>query len=308
MAPSAERRRRNSGVVTPYDFRRPVKLSRENSRTLQIAFETFARQVSTVMTSALRSVCSVDLVDIQQATYNEYVESLGDMTHMTMFSVEPLQHSAVLEMPLAVTMTCVDQLLGGPGTLDQPERPLTDLEKAVVGGLYDRIVAEFRYAFSSIVPVEPVVLGMEYSPQLAQVANASDVMVVARFVFKRGEVEHPISLCLSFNGLIPFLAASGGADTVSDRDRALRQEASARLAAGIQEVPVEVSVRFRGTLGDPLELSGLQVGDVVRLRHPAQAPLDVTAADVVFAHATPGSQGPNLAALVVASPTQENHS
>ena len=41
-----------------------------------------------------------------------------------------------------------------------------------------------------------------------------------------------------------------------------------------------------------MELAGLQVGDVVRLAHPAAAPLDVTAADVVFAHATPGRPGP----------------
>jgi flagellar motor switch protein FliM len=74
----------------------------------------------------------------------------------------------------------------------------------------------------------------------------------------------------------------------------------------MQEVPIEVAVRFRGTLADPLELSGLEVGDVVRLKHPAQAPLDVTAADVVFAHATPGAQGTRLAALVVAAPLQEN--
>ena len=303
---SSTRRRRTSGVVTPYDFRRPVKLSREHARALQIAFETFARQTSTVMTSALRSVCQVDLVDVDQRTYTEYVESLGDMTHMTVFSVEPLQQSAVLQMPIAVTMTCIDHLLGGPGLADQPERPLTDLERAVVGGLYDRIVAEFRYAFSSIVPVEPVVLGIEYSPHLAQVANASDVMIVARFMLHRGEVEFPISLCLSFNGLVPFLTAAGNSDTVSERERLARIESSSRLRAGLQEVPVEVSVRFRATLADPMELSGLRLGDVVRLKHPAQAPLDVTAADVVFAHATPGTQGPNLAALVVASPHQEN--
>jgi len=293
-------------VVTPYDFRRPVKLSRENSRTLQIAFETFARQVSTVMTSALRTVCQVDLLEIAQQTYTEYVETLGDITHMTVFTVEPMQGSAVLQMPLNVTMGCVDHLLGGPGPVDQPERPLTDLERAVVGGLFDRVVAEFRYAFSSLVSVDPVVVGVEYSPQLAQVANASDAMVVARFALHRGELEHPLTLCLPFNGLAPFLAAHGDGSTVSDRERALRAEASARLAAGLQEVPVEVSVRFRGTLADPIELSGLQVGDVVRLKHPAQAPLDVTAADVVFAHATAGSQGTSLAALVVASPTQEN--
>ena len=307
VVPAAGReRRRRPGVVTPYDFRRPVKLSRENSRTLQIAFETFARQASIVMTSALRSVCHIDLVEIEQRTYTEYVEALADMTYMTVFSMHPVQQPAVLEMPVPVVMGCVDRLLGGPGPADQPLRPLTDLEGTVVKGLYDRLVAEVRYALSTLVAIEPQIVGVEYSPQLAQLANATDAMVVARFVLRRGETEHPLTLAMSFNGLLPFLTASGGSEVVSEPERVKRAEASARLAAGFQEVPVDVAVRFRGTVADPLELSGLQVGDVVRLKHPAQAPLDVTAADVVFAHATAGTQGTRLAALVVAAPLQEN--
>lgn len=301
-----ERRRRASGVVTPYDFRRPVKLSRENARTLQISFETFARQASTVMTSALRSVCHIDLVSVGQQTYTEYIESLGDLTYMTVFTVEPVQGAAVLQMPLAVTMSCVDHLLGGPGAEQQPERALTDLESAVVGGLVERLVTEVRYAFGSLVALEPRVTGVEYSPQLAQVATSADAMAVARFVLRQGDLEHPLSLCLPFAGLIPYLAASENADVVSERERLQRAEASARLADGFREVPVEVSVRFRSTDADPLELSSLRVGDVVRLNHPAEAPLDVMAADVIFAHASAGSQGRRLAALVVATPTQEN--
>ena len=300
-----ERRRRASGAVTPYDFRRPVQLSRENSRTLLIAFETFARQATTVMTSSLREVSHIELASVEQRTYTEYVESIGYLTYMTVFSVEPLQQSAVLQLPLVVTMACVDRLLGGPGTGEQPARPLTDLESTVVRGLLERLVSEVRYAFASIVPLEPRVTGVEYSPQLAQVAQASDAMVVARFVLRQGEEEHPLTLCLSFAGLLPYLKANDAADTVSDRDRVLRAEASARLADGFREVPVDVTVRFRPTDADPLELSGLRVGDVVKLNHPAEAPLDVMAADVVFAHATAGSQGRRLAALVVAIPTQE---
>ena len=301
---SGKELRRAPAAVTPYDFRRPLKLSRENSRPLQIAFETFARQASTMMTSVLRSVCQIDVVEFEQLTYSEYVESLDELTYMGVFTAEPLQQAAVLEMPLAVVMTCVDRLLGGPGSAEQPERPLTDLESAVVSGLYERLVAEVRYAFSSIVVLDPVIKDVEYSPQLAQLANASDPVLVARFRLRRGGAEHPLTLCMSFNGLLPYLTASGGA-VVSDRERAERAESSSRLAAGMQEVPVDVSVRFRATGADPMELSGLQIGDVVRLRHPAAAPLDVTAADVVFAHATPGSQGQRLAALVVAAPTQE---
>ncbi len=75
-------------------------------------------------------------------------------------------------------------------------------------------------------------------------------MVVARFSLQHGEAEHEVSLCLSFNGLLPYLN-NAGADVVTDRDRAQRAEASARLAAGFQDVPVEVGVRFRGHHGRP---------------------------------------------------------
>jgi flagellar motor switch protein FliM len=291
--------------VSVYDFRRPINLSREKARMLQICFETFARQASTVLTSALRSVCQVDLQSVEQVGYSEYVETLGEPTYMTIFSIDPVQEPAVLETPLQVTMTCIDTLLGGPGSDDQPQRPLTDLESAVVGPLYQRLVAEVRYAFSTVASFEPEVTAVEYSPQLAQVAAASDAMVVARLGLRMRDRQYPLSVAMSFTGLLPFLNAAESAEVTNDRDRVRREQASARLVAGLQEIPVDVSVRFRSTPVDPLELVGLEVGNVVRLKHPAQAPLDVTAADVVFAHATPGSQGHRLAALVVAPLNQE---
>jgi flagellar motor switch protein FliM len=293
-------------VVSPYDFRRPVNLSRENARVLTVAFESWSRQASTALTSALRSVCQVELVSVEQVAYAEYVESLGAQSYLTMFSMEPVPQKAVLETPLGVTMTCIDNLLGGPGTGPQPQRPLTDLESAVIERLYHRLVAEVRVAFENLVALEPVITGVEYNPQLAQVAGSSDMMIVARFGLVMGGTEHPLSLCMSFTGMLPFLKVADSDESVNERDRLRRQDARTRLTAGLQDVPVDVAVRFRATGADPLELAGLQVGDVVRLKHPSQAPLDVTAGDVVFAHASPGVQGRRLAALVVAPPHQEN--
>jgi flagellar motor switch protein FliM len=302
---AARRRRHGNAEVSVYDFRRPINLSREKARLLEICFESLARQASTVLTSALRSVCQVDLVSVEQVSYTEYVETLGELTYMTVFSVEPIQERAVLETPLDVTMTCIDSLLGGPGSTEQPARPLTDLESAVVASLYSRLVAEFRYAFASLVTLEPAINTVEYNPQLAQIAGASDAMVVARLRLTMREREYPVSVAMSFTGLLPYLNAAESLDHSNERDRARREQSAERLAAGLQETPVDVAVRFRSTPVDPLELVGLDVGDVVRLRHPAQAPLDVTAGDVVFAHATPGSQGRRLAALVVAPLTEE---
>lgn len=298
------RRRRKSGPV-PYDFARPMKLSREHSRALQMSFETFARQTTTVLTSALHAVCHISLASVEQQTYGEYVESLANPTYMTLFSMQPVPGTGVLEIPLKATMACVDHLLGGPGGAEQPERPLTEIEGTVVSDLIQRLLAELRYAMWSTVPLEPVVTKAEYSPQFAQAAAASDVVVVAAFDLRQNDVDHVITLCLPFNGLLPYLSASDN-PAVSHRERLERAHSQALLHERMHEVPIDVSVRFRRTLADPQELADLQVGDVVRLQHPSAAPLDVTAADMTFAHATAGTQGKRLACLVVAPPTKEN--
>jgi flagellar motor switch protein FliM len=304
--PTRARRRRKSSGPVPYDFARPMKLSREHSRTLQIGLETFARQTQTVLTSALHAVCQVSLASIEQHTYGEYVDSLANQTYMTLFSLKPVAGAGVLEMPLGAAMACVDHLLGGPGGDSQPARPLTEIEATVVAELIERLLAELRYAMWSVAPIEPAVTGTEYSPQFAQAAATSDVMVVASFDLRQGDTDHVITLCLPFTGLLPFLTSTENTAATSQRERIERAHDAALLYERMHAVPVDVAVRFRRTVADPEELADLQVGDVVRLQHPAAAPLDVAAAGMTFAHATAGTQGKKLACLVVAPPSKEN--
>jgi flagellar motor switch protein FliM len=283
----------------PYDFRRPIQLSREHSRILQLGFDGFARQSTTVFTSSLRTVCQVSLRSIEQRSYAEYVDSLDAATYLTMFTAEPMPGLGVLEIPLVATMACVDHMLGGPGNADQPERPLTEIESGVIGGLIERLLGEMRYSLTPIVPLEPAVTGIEYSPQFAQVAGAADVMVVATFDLRIDERTHRMTVCLPFSGLLPHLASASGPAAASERERAKRAEAAQLLQARFETVPLDVAVRFRPTRLGPDALSALQPGDVVRLTHPASAPLDVTVDDTTFAHATAGAQGQRLAALIV---------
>jgi flagellar motor switch protein FliM len=286
-----------------YDFRRPIQLSREHSRMLQLRLEGFARQATNVFTSSLRTVCSVSMVSLEQRSYAEYVESLGASTYMTVFTAEPVSGNGVLEMPVPATMVCIDHMLGGPGSMSQPNRPLTEIEGAVVRNLVDRLLGEVRYSLEGVVAMQPVITGVEYSPQFAQAAGVADVMVVATFDLRLADAEHRMTLCLPFSGLLPHLVKAAAPSPVSDRDRLQRAEAAALLHEQFHEVPVDVRVALRSTRLSPDHIGGLAVGDVIRLNHPAAAPLDVTVDDTVFAHATPGVRGKRLAAQIVAVPT-----
>jgi len=300
----ARRRTARAGEPVAYDFRKPIQLSREHARILQLGLDGFARQATTVFTSALRTVCSVQLLSINQESYSEYVDSLQAPTYMTKFSAEPMAGHGVLEIPLPATMSCIDHMLGGPGAATQPIRPLSEIEGGVVRGFVERLLGEMRYSLTDIVELNPTVAGIEYSPQFAQVAGAADVMVVATFDLRISERSYRMTICLPFSGLQPHLLKAAAPAPVSDRERAQRAQAAQLVQIQVDQVPVEATVRFRTTRVDPHTLGGLAVGDVLRLAHPASAPLDVTLDDKTFAHATAGAQGPRLAALIVGTPKE----
>ena len=298
------RRRARRSEPTTYDFRRPIQLSREHARILQSGLSGFARQATTVFTSSLRTVCTVQLLSVTQVNYAEYVDSLNAPTYLVKFSADPMPGLAVLEIPLPATMACIDHMLGGPGSEVQPVRPLTDIESGVVRGLVERLLGEMQYSLSGIVEIAPVLTGIEYSPQFAQVAGATDVMVVATFDLRIGPRSQRMTMCLPFSGLQPHLARAGAPAPVSDRERAQRARAAELVHQQFEQVPMRVGVRLRPTrLGSDV-LGGLAVGDVLRLGHPASAPLDVTVDDTVFAHATPGARGARLAAAIVSTPKE----
>jgi flagellar motor switch protein FliM len=299
------RRAKTSGPEL-YDFRRPTKLSREHVRMLQIAYETFARQYATLLTTSLRSVSQITLVSIEQLTYDEYIASLSSPTIVAMVSLDPLPGTAILEFSLSTALVSIDHMLGGPGG-DQPMRPLTDIETPLLQGLLERVLGELRYAFESIVSVRPRLLGIEYNPQFVQAGVASDPVIVASFEMRVGAEECVATICLPFGAIFTKLQGERSDAPLSEEQRGARDVAQRNVIAGLEAAPLEVAVQFQPIRVRPRDLIDLQPGDVVPLGHAVTTPLAVTAAGITFAHAVPGSQGTRLACLVVAPPTEDEH-
>ncbi|GAA3149681.1 flagellar motor switch protein FliM [Planomonospora alba] len=297
-------RRTKASEPQPYDFRRPIKLSREHVRTLQLAYETFARQFTTLLTTSLRVVSQVSLVSIQQLTYDEYISALSNPTIVATVDLEPLPGTAIMEFSLSTAMASIDHMLGGPGG-PQPERPLTDMETPLLRDLLSRVLEEMHYAFESITEIRPQLGVIDYNPQFVQAAAPADAVIVASFDMRVGSEECLATVCMPFASIFPKLQGNDNDVTLSSGQRAAREEAHRNMAAALGATPIEVAVRFNPIKLHPDQIVTLQPGDVVPLGHPVTAPLAVTSADITFAHAVPGSQGPRLACLVVPTPQNE---
>ena len=277
----------------PYDFRRPTKLSREHVRSLQLAYETFARRLTTLLTSGLRQVCHVTLGEITQQNYDDYVGSLNSPTLIVPLQIDPLGTGA-LELSLPVAFAAVDHMLGGPGGA-QPTRALTDIETTLVRGFVEQILGVLRYALEPVVPVEITAGGIEYNPQFLQIASAADAVVVTDFELTLGRESCRMTMCLPLAPLLPRLVVS--------RPRESAPTASAPFGAALRgrldEMSVDVRVCFDSVSIDSARLLTLAVGDIVDLRHRVVAPLTVEVSGQPVARALAGRAGDHLAALVV---------
>lgn len=295
------KRRKRSGVPETYDFRRPMTLAREHGRVLEMAFETYARQWGTQLTSRLRVVASVTLDSVEMKSYDEYVGGLPTMTSMVLCGVEPGRATGVLQLPLDMTMVWIDMMLGGPGVPLDTERELTEIEWSLLRDLLQHAVRDLSYAFAAVAPLDVQVRSIQYNPQFVQAVAASEPVIVATFALHVAERETTATLMVPADVLLASLRAGETLDSRTPEEVVAQREAAARVAENVLDVPVEVAVRFTAMQVAADTIAGLEPGTVINLRHRADAPLSVVVGDVPLATAAIGTSGSRLACLVVTS-------
>ncbi|MDQ2958778.1 MAG: flagellar motor switch protein FliM [Actinomycetota bacterium] len=295
--------RRPSGAddgsrVVPYDFRRPTKLSRDHVRALQMGYETYARRVTTLLTSGLRQLCQVSLVAIEHQSYEEYIASLPSTTILAVLDMGPVPGTALFEFSVPTALACVDYLLGGPGG-EQPTRQLTDLETGLLRNLIDQMLGVLRYALQTTLGAEPVLRTIEFNPQFVQAAGASDGVIVGSFQMRVGNQSCVATLCIPFGSILPRLQVSGDRRSQSPAERHAAEQNAEQVRHALGGVPVDVALSFDPIKLTPEQIVRLEPGDVISLQHRVTTPLAVESGGITFAHALAGRQGSRLAGLVV---------
>ena len=290
-----------------FDFRRPSKLNRDHVRTLEIVQEIFSRQFSTVLSSTLRAVSNVTVESIEQLSYDEYVRATPNPTHLNVLSISPLPGMALFQLPLQISFAAVDLLLGGHGRGEQPMRSLSEIEVNLMRDLVSRLMSELRYAFESVVSLEPQVILVESNPQFAQVAAPSDMIAVISFDVRVNNQQGRSTLAFPYASLSPVLDSFTGNVVFAERDAGLVAAAQQALERRIVETCIDVGVRFDPVRLTSEEIVGLEVGDILPLRQSVDGNLTVTLAGKPAYLGRPARRGNRLACQIVAPFSEVSH-
>lgn len=188
-----------------YDFKRPDRISRDQSKTLRNIHDNFAKLLSTYLSNILRTMVDVKSPTIEQISYLEFTMSASDFTNMYQFEIEGLEGKAILEVDPNFTFFLVDRLFGGPGSTNRKRDSITEIESYVLRNVADKILGYFQESWANIDTLVPKIHQFETNPQLVTIAPSSETMIVISFPILTRNFEFSMLLCFPYFMLEPVL-------------------------------------------------------------------------------------------------------
>jgi flagellar motor switch protein FliM len=169
-----------------YDFKRPLRLSRDQLRAFEILQESLARALQPALSGLLRSPVEVRLAGVHQVSLREFLNSLPSPTAATTVRAEPSGHTGVLAVSLLIAFPIVERLLGSPRPAAPPEtRPLTTLEWGVLDQAVARVLGLAADTWGGGARVEAQ--RKESDPAVLPLPDPNDAAVSVAFEVVLGE-------------------------------------------------------------------------------------------------------------------------
>ncbi len=182
-----------------YNFRRPDKFSKDHLRGIQDIHREFSRQMSLIMTAYLRMQIEMEVVSVDQLTYDEFMRSVSNPISLAVFELNPLPGQILLCISYEVLSSIVDRMLGGVGVIEQNTRELTDIEESLVKKLVERKIQTLEGAWSHIIPVESHLVGLDSNSANIQIASAGEIISLVTFEMHIARQHYGlISLCYPY--------------------------------------------------------------------------------------------------------------
>jgi flagellar motor switch protein FliM len=288
--PAASAPSKTREKISPYDFKRPERVGKEQMRALQTLHEGFSRNFSAGLSAMLRSMVEVRLTSVDQLTYSEFVFSLENPTCFNLLSAEPLEGNLIFDINPSILYPIIDRLLGG-GRETGPlaRRPLTEIELRLVSRITSLFLSELRKAWENVLELKLEVVRVESNPQLVQVVPPNEVVVLISFELAMGDLRGMMNLCIPYNSIERISNKLSANSWVTYGRRQATPETVKQISETLRGSLVEMRVRLGQTRITTSELIGLRVGDIITTEKDVYSPLVVSIEGMPKFHAAPGA-------------------
>lgn len=283
-------------IVLDYDFRRPLKFTRENLRLLSLLHDELKIKLGEELSGVLRSPVGSALAELHQQAYAEFVDGVNEGYFVFALASEPLPSHFMIAMSRDVIFASLDRLQGGLPKRLVDDREATDIENGLIQKhLLPLVMDCVRASWVEVDRLNPKVVMSDTSATFMRIALPSDACLTADISVNVGDAEGMIRVCYPFAMIESLVGKLTDANVPPSSIVRRSPDDDEKVRRGLGNIQVPIIVELGNadvTVNDVLEL---QVGDVIPLGARVSGDISVLVNGERKYHARPGLRSKRLA-------------
>jgi len=285
-APQAQATALEGRKIKPFDFRfnkRTDKFSNNQLQTLRTLHDNFTRLLNNALSVYLRTRVEATITSIEQINYGDFVASIGTPSILSIYSMDPLPGSGIVQVDLNLAFSIIDRLLGGPGWFPAKLRDLTDIERTLMQRFMARMLNSYRESWNYLLTLSLKIEALDSNPQfIPRIIPLDQIIAFVTCELKIGDKTGTMNFCLPYlvlQSIGPQLADFQWSPSVIS-GRGMTENDIAQLVRNVERAEVEFEVELGRTVVSLRDLVALQVGDVLMLDEHTSQPLTARVNDL----------------------------
>ncbi|CAH2712929.1 Flagellar motor switch protein FliM [Neobacillus rhizosphaerae] len=248
--------------VKVYDFKRAMRYSKEQLRSITRIHENFTRLLTSYLSAQLRTFVQIEIDLVDQVNYQEFIASIPSRTILNVFEVKPMDEKMVMEINPQVAYAILERLLGGQGDPSTRNGTLTEIEAVLMQKIFTRAFDMYQEVWKNIENIKVKWEAIESNPQFIQIASPNETVIIIALRTTIGEVTGRMTLCLPHLIVEPVLPKLSTHQWLSSMSKTNVPQQD-KLKQNLEPVPVPVIAEIGEATLQVSDLFNLQIGDVI---------------------------------------------
>ncbi|KGR92067.1 flagellar motor switch protein FliM [Ureibacillus massiliensis 4400831 = CIP 108448 = CCUG 49529] len=287
--------------IKTYDFKRALRFSKDQIRSLTRIHENFARLLTTFFSAQLRTYVQINVASVDQIPFEEFVRSIPNMTLINIFEVPPLDGNILMEINPNIAYSMMDRLMGGSGASYSNVDNLTEIEQKIMTNLFERAFDNLREAWDNIAEIDPMLIELEVNPQFLQMISPNETVVVISLNTIIGETTGMINICIPHVVLEPIIHNLSVQYWMQSNTKESSPEQLKMLETRVKQAELDLIAELGATDITIEDFLFMNVGDVIQLDKKIDDPLILKVGNLPKFTVQPGKLNKKMAIQILDS-------
>jgi len=187
------------------ESKRPNKFSKERIEAIKYIHETFAYLATCSLAAHLRSMCYVNVLSVDELTYDKYIRAVPERSTMATIDMSPLKGKAIFGIGPELTFAIIDRICGGGGDGTKFRHELTDIEKSIMDNIIVHTLDNMREAWNQVLDMRPQVKAIDVYPKFVRIVSPNEIVLLITLDAKIGDTQGMMDICFPCSTIGPVM-------------------------------------------------------------------------------------------------------